>query len=69
MQRPYFHRHRRLRKVLYFRKHSGFNLLVGKQGLPGAKADLEDPAQYILHNPFSVEKLLRQFAVRPLSHP
>jgi len=38
-------------------KHSGFNLHAGEHVPPEAKADLEDLAQYILRNPFSVEKM------------
>jgi len=38
-------------------KHSGFNLHAGEQVPPEAKADLEDLAQHILRNPFSVEKM------------
>ncbi len=38
-------------------EHSGFNLHAGEQVPPEAKADLEDLAQYILRNPFSVEKM------------
>ncbi|HWT81081.1 MAG TPA: transposase, partial [Candidatus Methylomirabilis sp.] len=44
-------------QVLYSWKHSGFNLHVGERVPPEAKADLEDLAQYILRNPFSVEKM------------
>ena len=44
-------------QVLYSWKHSGFNLHAGEQVPPEAKADLEDLAQYILRNPFSVEKM------------
>jgi Putative transposase len=44
-------------QVLYSWKHSGFNLHVGQPVPPEAKADLEDLAQYILRNPFSVEKM------------
>src|ERR1039457_2171407 len=43
--------------VLYSWKHSGFNVHAGEQVTPEAKADLEDLAQYILRNPFSVEKM------------
>ena len=38
-------------------KHSGFNVDAGESVPPEAKADLEDLAQYILRNPFSVEKM------------
>jgi len=38
-------------------KHSGFNLHAGEQVPPEAKADFEGLAQYILRNPFSVEKM------------
>ena len=44
-------------QVLYSWKHSGFNLHAGEPVPPEAKADLEDLAQYILRNPFSVEKM------------
>jgi len=44
-------------QVLYSWKHSGFNLHAGQLVPPEAKADLEDLAQYILRNPFSVEKM------------
>ncbi|HWT83259.1 MAG TPA: transposase, partial [Candidatus Methylomirabilis sp.] len=44
-------------QVLYSWKHSGFNLHAGEPVPPDAKADLEDLAQYILRNPFSVEKM------------
>ncbi len=44
-------------KVLYSWKHSGFNVHAGEQVPLEAKADLEDLAQYILRNPFSVEKM------------
>ena len=44
-------------QVLYSWKHSGFNLHAGEPIPPEAKADLEDLAQYILRNPFSVEKM------------
>ena len=44
-------------QVLYSWKHSGFNLHAGERVPPEAKADLEDLAQYILRNPFSVEKM------------
>jgi hypothetical protein len=44
-------------QVLYSWKHSGFNLHAGEKVPPEAKADLEDLAQYILRNPFSVEKM------------
>jgi hypothetical protein len=44
-------------RVLYSWKHSGFNVHAGEQVSPEAKADLEDLAQYILRNPFSVEKM------------
>jgi len=38
-------------------KHSGFNLHAANPVPPEAKADLEDLAQYVLRNPFSVEKM------------
>jgi hypothetical protein len=44
-------------QVLYSWKHSGFNLHAGQPMPPEAKADLEDLAQFILRNPFSVEKM------------
>ena len=44
-------------QVLYAWKHSGFNLHAGERVPPEHKADLEDLAQYILRNPFSVEKM------------
>jgi hypothetical protein len=44
-------------QVLYSWKHSGFNLHVGDPVPPENKADLEDLAQDILRNPFSVEKI------------
>jgi len=44
-------------QVLYSWRHTGFNLQAGEQVPPEAKADLEDPAQYIPRNPFSVEKM------------
>jgi hypothetical protein len=44
-------------QVLYSWKHSGFNVHAGEQVAPEAKADLEDLAQYILRNPFSVKKM------------
>lgn len=43
--------------VLYSWKHSGFNVHAGESVPPEARADLEDLAQYILRNPFSVEKM------------
>ena len=43
--------------VLYSWKHSGFNVHAGEQVPPEAKADLEALAQYILRNPFSIEKM------------
>ena len=44
-------------QVLYSWKHSGFNVHAGERVAPEAKAELEDLAQYILRNPFSVEKM------------
>jgi hypothetical protein len=44
-------------QVLYSWKHSGFNVHHGQSVPPEAKADLEGLAQYILRNPFSVEKM------------
>jgi hypothetical protein len=44
-------------QVLYTWKHSGFNVHAGEPVPPEAKADLEDLAQYILRNPFSVKKM------------
>ena len=43
--------------ILYSWKHSGFNVHAGEQVPPEAKAELEALAQYILRNPFSVEKI------------
>lgn len=43
--------------MLYSWKHSGFNVHAGEPVPPEAKADLEDLAQYILRNPFSVAKM------------
>ena len=43
--------------VLRSWKHSGFNVHHGDRVAPEAKADLEELAQYILRNPFSVEKM------------
>ena len=40
-----------------FHLSSGFNVHAGESVPPEAKADLEDLAQYILRNPFSVEKM------------
>ena len=47
-------------QVLYSWKHSGFNVHAGNPVPPEAKADLEDLAQYILRNPFSVAKMTRE---------
>jgi hypothetical protein len=44
-------------QILYSWKHSGFNVHAGQAVPPEAKSDLEDLAQYILRNPFSVEKM------------
>lgn len=44
-------------QILYSWKHSGFNVHAGRAVPPEAKADLEDLAQYMLRNPFSVEKM------------
>jgi hypothetical protein len=44
-------------QILYSWKHSGFNVHAGEVLPPDAKADLEALAQYILRNPFSVEKM------------
>jgi hypothetical protein len=44
-------------QVLYSWKHSGFNVHAGDHVPREAKADLEDLAQYILRDPFSVEKM------------
>jgi len=38
-------------------KHSGFNVHAGDRVAPEAKANLEELAQYILRNPFSVTKM------------
>ena len=47
-------------QVLYSWKHSGFNLHAGERVPPEARADLEHLAQYLLRNPFSVEKMTLQ---------
>ncbi len=44
-------------QVLYSWKHSGFNVHIGEPVPHENKADLEGLAQYILRNPFSVEKM------------
>ena len=44
-------------QILYSWKHSGFNVHVGQPAPPESRADLEDLSQYILRNPFSVEKM------------
>ena len=44
-------------QILYSWKHSGFNVHAGEIVPPEAQADLEKLAQYILRNPFSVEKM------------
>jgi hypothetical protein len=44
-------------QVRYSWKHSGFNLHADGAVPPEAKADLENLAQYILRNPFSVENM------------
>lgn len=44
-------------QVLYSWKHSGFNVHAGEAIPPENQADLENLAQYILRNPFSVEKM------------
>ena len=44
-------------QALYSWKHSGFNVHAAERIPPEAKADLEGLAQYILRNPFSVEKM------------
>jgi hypothetical protein len=44
-------------------KHSGFNIHQGDRVESEAKADLEELAQYILRNPFSVEKILRHLGL------
>jgi len=44
-------------KALQSWKHSGFNVHAGDRVSPEAKADLEQLAQYILRNPFSVDKM------------
>ena len=38
-------------------KHTGFNIHAGEQVVPENLADLERLAQYLLRNPFSVEKM------------
>lgn len=48
-------------QILYSWKHSGFNMHAGQSVPPEAKADLEKLAQYILRNPFSVEKMTKEF--------
>ena len=44
-------------QVLLSWKHSGFNVHAGDPVPPENKAELEKLAQYILRNPFSVEKM------------
>ena len=44
-------------QVLLSWKHSGFNVHAGDSVPPENKAELEKLAQYILRNPFSVEKM------------
>ena len=44
-------------QVLLSWKHSGFNVHTGEPVPPENKAELEKLAQYILRNPFSVEKM------------
>ncbi len=44
-------------QVLCSWKHTGFNVHHGKSVPPEAKADPEGLAQYILRNPFSIEKM------------
>lgn len=44
-------------QILHSWKHSGFNVHHGESVPPEAKADQEGLAQYILRNPFSVEKM------------
>jgi hypothetical protein len=41
-------------------KHSGFNVHAGDRVSPEAKADVEELVQYILRNPFSVDKMTLQ---------
>ena len=48
-------------QILYSCKHSGLSVHAGEQVPPEAKADLENLAQYILRNPFSVEKMTLEF--------
>ena len=48
-------------QILYSWKHSGFNVHAGQIVPPEAKADLEKLAQYILRNPFSVEKMTMEW--------
>ena len=38
-------------------KHSGFNVYRSRRVLPGEREDLERLAQYIIRNPFAVEKM------------
>jgi len=44
-------------QVLHSWKHSGFNVHAGEPVPPENKAQLEQLAQYILRNPFSVQKM------------
>ncbi|HEV2391309.1 MAG TPA: transposase [Verrucomicrobiae bacterium] len=44
-------------QVLYSWKHSGFNVHAGDPVPCEDKSKLEELAQYILRNPFSVEKM------------
>jgi hypothetical protein len=48
-------------QILYSWKHSGFNVHAGERVPPEAPADLEKLAQYILRNPFSVEKMTMEW--------
>ncbi|HEV2391728.1 MAG TPA: hypothetical protein VG146_05115 [Verrucomicrobiae bacterium] len=52
-------------QVLYSWKHSGFNVHAGEPVPPEAKSKLEELAQYILRNPFSVEKMTRESPTGP----
>ncbi len=44
-------------QILMSWKHSGFNVHAGDRVSPEAHAELEELAQYILRNPFSVQKM------------
>jgi len=38
-------------------RHSGFNIHRSRRIAPSSREDLERLGQYIIHNPFSVEKM------------